>query len=306
MIIYADSTNRVVSLEVPVTAVDGTLFATIKKNGVAVYEVPVVTYDTATSSYRFTLPYFLSQEDAEFVVEWKFDYVENSQTYSFLRESKVTVVTPYVSFSTLEDMYGLELTTEEILTAERAVRTVINAHCGQSFGRYTGVKYAVGSGENALSLPARLISLDEITVDSPGLDLYGTFDVAGDGWYIKPRIFGAQGFNIKADVSDFIEVNGVIYNPYGRRTGVFPTDTRYRIEGAWGWEEIPEPVIEATKLLVNDYAGPDSTYRDRYLESLTSPDWRIQFNSGAFRQTGNVRADQLLSEFVLKRGWAVV
>lgn len=304
MVIYANSADRSVYLEVPVTA-SGSMDVMVKRDGVVVYTVPTVY--PYSGGYYFTLPFFLSQEDAEFTVEWKFPYVENGTTYTYQRENKITVVTPYVAISTLTDLFGAELSNEEIIRAERAVRNVINAHCGQTFGRFTGVKQAVGTGENTLALPARLISFSEITTTTPGLDLYGSFDISGDGWYIKPRTFGAEGYNIKAEHSDYpVGVNGVIYNPYGRRAGIFPRDIRYSIDGVWGYEYVPEAVQEAATLLVNDYAGPDSAYRDRYLESLTSPDWRIQFHSGAFQRTGNVRADQLLSDYVLKRGWAVI
>lgn len=285
-------------------ALEGTLDVGIKRAGVEVFEVSQVNY--AAGRYSFTLPFFLSQEDAELTITWKFTYQENGQNYEYNRESHVTVVTPYVPFSTLTDLFGDELTAPEIQQAERAARNVINAHCGQSFGRFTGVKTAVGQGEGDLALPARLIRLNEITTEMPGLELYGNFDVAGDGWYISPRISGAPGYSIKADTSDFVSVTGVIHNPYGYRAGNFPKDARYSIDGVWGWEHVPEPVTEAAKLLVNDYAHEEAIYRDRYLESLTSPDWRIQFHSGAFRQTGNVRADQLLSDYVLKRGWAVI
>jgi len=80
----------------------------------------------------------------------------------------------------------------------------------------------------------------------------------------------------------------------------------YPISGVWGYEAVPESVKEAARLLVNDYACADSQYRDRYLTSMTAADWRIQFNSGAFVRTGNVRADQLLSEYVTTRGWGVI
>lgn len=304
MIIYANSVDRTVSLEVPVTPVSDSMTVHIKKNGESIFEVSAIVYDQG--KFSFTLPFFLSQEDAEYEIAWKFDYEENGTTYSYDKSTYVSVVTPYVSFSTLTELFGDELEDFEIKTAERAVRTVINAHCGQSFGRTTGVKVAVGEANNSLALPARLISFDSVALGSPGLELHGTYNVDGDGWYLSPVLFGADEYNIKADVTDYTSVNGVIYNPYGRQAGVFNKGTRYSITGTWGYEQVPEAVAEATKLLVNDYASYDTTYRDRYLTSLTSPDWRIQFNSGAFARTGNVRADQLLSDYVLKRGWAII
>jgi hypothetical protein len=39
---------------------------------------------------------------------------------------------------------------------------------------------------------------------------------------------------------------------------------------------------------------------------MTAADWRIQFYSGAYLRTGNVRADQLLADYVVTRGWGVI
>lgn len=258
---------------------------------------PTHTGETWTA----TLPYILQEGVAE--VTWSGTITGMG---AFTTTNKYFVVTPYLTRRQIREFWD-DGTDEEIDRAEAGVRHIINAHTGQTFGKFTGTKLAVGNGENTLTLPARLISFTDITLNTPGLELYGTYQISGDGWYLKPTVFPSEGYTIKSDITDYtVGTNGVIYNPYGRRVGVFQKDVSYAIDGVWGYESIPEAVVEAAKLLVNDYAANDSIYRDRYLESLTSPDWRIQFHSGAFRQTGNVRADQLLANYVLKRGWAVI
>lgn len=258
-----------------------------------------VTIEAGVASV--TIPYSAVQDERDLVIKLTFSY----EGADYTKEKRVNVISPLLeSWEIDEIIAGEDVDTWEI---ESAVRHVINAHTGQTFGKFMGTKQAVGAGSNALSLPARLLSLTTITTESPGVDLYGTFNINGDGWYLLPATFGEEGHNIKADISDYtIGVNGVIHNPYGYRAGVFHRDVRYSVDGIWGYEEIPVEVREAAKLLINDYAHVDSVYRDKYLESLTSPDWRIQFGAGAFARTGNVRADQLLANFVLKRGWAVI
>ncbi len=82
-------------------------------------------------------------------------------------------------------------------------------------------------------------------------------------------------------------------------------DYPFEITGDWGYKSVPAPVKEAARLLVNDYACSEQLYRDRYLESIKAADWRLQFSSRAWEYTGNVRADQLLSEYVIL-DWAVI
>jgi hypothetical protein len=83
-------------------------------------------------------------------------------------------------------------------------------------------------------------------------------------------------------------------------------EAQYNISGQWGWNSVPAAVQEAAALLAHDYACADVLYRDRYLTSMTAADWRIQFNAGAFSDTGNVRANQLLEEYVIKNNWVAI
>ena len=189
---------------------------------------------------------------------------------------------------------------EEIKAVEASVRHIINAHTGQSFGKHKDIKTVRGAGGNSLALPERLLSVNKIN----GIAMPASFTLDADGWYITHQIYGIPP--LRADYYGIHESNGVIENPYGVKASQFLKDAKFVIDGTWGWDSVPEAVTEAAKLLINDYGSGDSMYRDRYLVSMTAADWRIQFNRGAFSKTGNVRADQLLGDYVLKRGWAVI
>lgn len=265
------------------------------KDGVAQTPNLVPSLPIVNNMASVRLPY--QPEEVKIVVTWNFT-VPNSGNHT--KKETYQVVTPYISIPEVTEMAGEDFSPSDIVKMEAAVRHIINAHTGQTFGKETSTKVALGNGSRALALPARLISVNTIN----GVALPVSYNIGGDGWFITHPSFGIPP--LRADYHGLHESNGVIENPYGVRANQFGRDARFEIAGTWGWETVPDAVTEAARLLVNDYGSGDSLYRDRYLVSMTAADWRIQFSHGAFAKTGNVRADQLLSDYVLKRGWAVI
>jgi hypothetical protein len=267
------------------------------------YTAPTVTItDTPPFLYTFSIPLFLTQNDQDLKVEWSFNYVDvDGKTYLFKETTNVSIVTPILSLVTIIEILGSTTTNSEAMAVERMVRHIISAHTGQNFGLLEGSKLVSGKGGNTIALPARLLELTKVNGMAVSSKPYR---ISGSGWYLTTPDWGVPG--IKADYYGLHEINGQISNPNGVALLGFHTGFEYTVEGKWGWYEVPEAIKEAARLLVNDYACNDSVYRDRYLNVVSASDWRVEFNAGAFAQTGNVRADQLLSNFVLKRGWAVV
>lgn len=242
-----------------------------------------------------TLPY--QPNDAEVKVNWTFTI--GGQTYT--ESETYQVVTPLLSDVEIGKIIETS-DPEEIASVEQAVRHIIAAHTGQNFGKYVGPISVTGSGDTNLRLPRRLISY--ITVN--GSNYFNQLlALRGGGWFLQSKHVYTP--SVRADFEGWHYNNTYpITAPYSRALSTFVKHQEYVIDGVWGWEEVPQPVKEAAKLLVNDYACADSMYRDRFLTSMTAADWRIQFHEGAFSNTGNVRANQLLSEYVLRRGWVVV
>lgn len=286
----------------------------VLKNGVQVATISTVVDEDGR--YAVTIPFFLVQEDGELEIQWAFNYTENGETYPFSASTFLNVVTPYAPIREIKAMLEDEdnFTDEDIRDVERATRHIINAFTGQSFGRTTGTINVRGNGESSLELPARLIRMDAMN----GLEGSGQFyQIRGEGFYLAGPPSGVppiRGFNPitgvapnPEDLDTPVWVSApVISSPYSPGKNAFEKNAVYSITGEWGWKRVPRKVEEAAKLLINDYATGDTVYRDRYLTSMTAADWRIQFHSGAFRQTGNVRADQLLNDYVLQRGWMVL
>lgn len=335
MEIYVNDTNRTVELTVPASPVSNTLTVEIfDNNGVLVHTVNTV--NVTSTGLSFTFPLHLSTADGDYSVHWKFDYLEDGHTYVYQTDAAVNVVTPILPLSVIAGLLGEGLNSEQnVATAEAAVRTIIQAHTGQKFGYSKGKTLRVeGHGETALRLPERLINLTGIGTLTANLDPLAAI-IVSDGWYLKKSWANeisevANNSVYWSDYRDSVAFDNNIYSdpdgdgqppivgPLGTRPGGVisapgvssgPTrwvdDYSFTITGDWGYKSVPVAVQEAAKLLINDYACSEAAYRDRYLETIKASDWELDFNSRAWDSTGNVRADQLLSEYVLL-DWAAI
>lgn len=241
------------------------------------------------------------QNDGELRVTWTFT-IPSSGNYT---ETQVyDVVTPILPLSEIKTIIESD-SDEDAKTIEQATRNIIKAHCGQDFGKYVGKISVSGSGEPNLRLPRRIISITSINDNT---FMNSAVAVRGNGWYLMSKNRGVP--SIRADFDGWHEnpytSEVPLVAPYASQYYTFTQHREFVIDGVWGWEAIPSEVGEAAKLLINDYACGDSIYRDRYISSMTAADWKIQFHDGAFTDTGNVRANQLLAEYVLRRGWVVI
>lgn len=307
MEIYTNSSERTAYLDVPVNPTGSAIEVTVLDGSVVVHTPSTVSFEDGRLS--FVLPFAFTQSDKKYVIRWKFPYTEDGQNYEYDNTNELDVVTPILPINDIKYILNEEgedeYTLPEMAIVEKAVRYIVQAHTGQSFGKFIGKKSVTGSGDNFLRLPMKLISLASIN-DSPYWN--EALAVRGSGWYLQSKTFGVPP--IRADFDGWHEdpYSGSvpIVAPRHRALFSFADNHEYIIDGIWGWNSVPAAVKEAARLLINDYACGDNNYRDRFLTSMTAADWRIQFHDGAFSNTGNVRANQLLSEFVLRRGWVVI
>lgn len=262
---------------------------------------PVAMVTTSGSGlHTAKLPYFGSETTV--VVTWSFT-VPGSGTFDHV--DTFHVVRPYLNMREVKVIWP-EATDAQAREVEAVVRHVINSHCGQSFGKRTATISVEAHGETALRLPERLVSLTGLSTLTQVLNPNAAI-IVSDGWYIKKKWSDTLS-DIESDSEYWgsTEHGGVIYAPTrGSGPNKWRDDYPFSITGVWGYDEVPHPVKEAAKLLVNDYACGEIIYRDRYLESIKAADWRLQFSSRAWEATGNVRADQLLSPYVLLQ-WAII
>lgn len=304
MEVYTNATDRTVILDMPVVT-GAQVEASIFRDGEEVFTFTTLGATGAAPDgfYTATIPLFLCQFDSRLHIHYDVTYLEpaDSNTYTVSKSFPVDIVTPILTKAEIKAVWDTA-TNDEVLTIEKAVRHVVQAYTGQQFGRFIGDQSVRGTGSPVLALPQRLLSIESFGgIDANPLH----FDIGNDGYTLRYYPLGVPP--VKADAYGLhMHVGGVIHNPNNVKYKNFLTGHTYTVGGHWGWEAVPDPVKEAAKLLINDYACADAQYRDRYLVSMTAADWRIQFYSGAYLRTGNVRADQLLSDYVVTRGWGVI
>jgi hypothetical protein len=285
------------------TAATGDVHVTVLRNGIKVVDNVVATsVNDATGKYKYLLPISVvvddepvSVVDTEGILQATWTFTVDSTTLAVTEY--YDVVTPYSSWDYFLGELGENISYKTYLECERVARHIINSHCGQEFGQeYT--TYAVeGHGTNSLALPRRLQTLDKVTwvsnpIPRPG-DAIGSgaeyaWETVGEGWTIRQQPYPHDLNLVHTHKDRFIR----------NRT--------YNVSGLWGWPGIPTEVEEASKILTADFMCKEAKYRDKYLDNIKMGDWRIQFTAGAFIGTGNVKADQLLRDYVLTPGIGLI
>lgn len=284
MEIYRDTTSTV-TLEHPVT---GTLTADVLRGDTVISaNQPVISNGNVHTT---TLDWSLTEYDGTLKVVWK--------KTGFERSTYVDVVTPIVPLSQLAVLLE-DVAEQDRYDAEAVVRRIIEVYTGQSFGKFRGTKDVAGNDSSRLALPSPLISFTDMT-DSVLSYNPSSFRITGEGWFLgqSPGAYWTIKDAPPEEVLDQFS-DGVIYAPGTIKKRDFTYTSVYTITGDWGYETVPFPVVQAAKMLISDYACQDSSYRDKYLESMKAADWRIQFTQAAYDGTGNLKADQLLDPYRL-------
>lgn len=283
------------------TDATGNVTVNVYKDGVKLVSAALATKDAGlVGKYRFTLPMSVTVglvttnliiDEGYLDVEWTFTV---SGTTLSVKEN-YEVVTPYSPWSYFSDA-AVPPAYNDYLECEKISRYLINSFCGQSFGKRQASYPIEGRGTDGLQLPWRLISLDDVSWVTiqlrPGnlIGLYGypNWEIATDGWMLR-----AQPNSTQIDAAY-------------RSSDLFVRNIIYNVKGIWGYNYVPGPIQEASKILIADYLCEDHKYRDKYLQSLKMQDWRIQFADAAFRGTGNATADNLLLDYRNYPGVAII
>jgi hypothetical protein len=90
--------------------------------------------------------------------------------------------------------------------------------------------------------------------------------------------------------------NGMVPPSIHDSSGVFQNGYRYKVFGRFGYEYLPDEVE-----LIKDYFSKDNIWRNKYVNKISTFDWDFEYGSGATSGTGNLYADQLLSDYVISK-----
>jgi hypothetical protein len=244
---------------------------------------------TGTATKESTGVYFFVTELEEassnrtLKVDWSFNLSGDFGT----KTDYLSVVTPYVDFMDIKDMFPGE-SDEEIENAELFSRFMINAYTGIDFGPRNNTVTIFGNDKATLVLPYRIERLDSIAVND---ELLWTRDPE---YNALGRIISITDTNygLLSEKSD----NVPVWSDFQERA-VWNKNYKYAITGLFGWQNIPDEVEYCAKLLADDYFCKDTAWKKKYVDQINASDWRLVFNSKQFNGTGNFFADKILQDF---------
>jgi hypothetical protein len=168
---------------------------------------------------------------------------------------------------------------------------------------YDDVQVAYGSGSDILPLPYKLAELHELYQND--ILLLNTLTNVNNWNY--NTIISESGFGIRVNRANMLDntvytANGMvpptINDTWG---GSFAVGSTYRVQGKFGWQEVPDEVDLACIELMKDYFSKDKIWRNKYMKSIQTFDWKFEYNSGTYSGTGNLYADQLLLPYVINK-----
>ncbi len=271
----------------------GTLVPTQLETDIGVYEV----YPSHT----------LTNRNKQLKLVWEYS-VEGT---AISKEHKLFVVTPYVDITQAGDVLGLGSDPSdpnyksyfEIAEAERYARKVIENYTGQAFSLYDDVHTVYGAGADVLPLPFKLADLHELYEN----DILLVDNINNINNWNYNTIISESGFGIRINRANMLDntvyvANGMVppsinysYN------GAFGKDNVYRVAGRYGWEQVPDEVELAAIALMKDYFSKDKVWRDKYMKSISTFDWKFEYEAETYRGTGNVYVDQILLPYVINQ-----
>lgn len=264
--------------------------------------------ETDGGTYSIIIPRSITSVNKELKLVWKYSINGTETSHSTF----CSIVTPYCSMA--EAMEDLNLGTDvsdpnyktyhDLRMAEKYARKIIENYTGQQFYLYDDVYIGYGAGTDILPLPFKLNRLYELYVDDVLL-IDNTSDPTINNWNYIP-VITERGYGLRVNKANYLDnvvytANGLVpptINDIGS-SGAFKTNSRYRIEGKFGWSEVPDNVEEACIILMGEYFSKDAAWRNKYVQKVQSFDWQFEYFDDVFRGTGNLYVDQLLQPYVI-------
>jgi hypothetical protein len=193
-------------------------------------------------------------------------------------------------------------TYNEIMAAERYARKVIENYTGQKFYNYTDTCSVYGIDSDVLMLPSKIETLyrlhaNDILLEDNLLNI--------DNWNYKVDVT-ESGFGLRINRADMRDntvytANGMVPPSVNDSSGSFKRGVRYTVFGNFGWSYVPDEVELAAIELMKDYFSKDNLWRNKYISKISTFDWDFEYGSGSTSGTGNLYADQLLSDYVVSK-----
>ena len=181
---------------------------------------------------------------------------------------------------------------------QKKIRNIINTFCGQSFDYYpTKFMILQGTGKKTLHLPLPITTLTKVTVNIGDADEQVLHDstVATLNNIEKtrePHNFQSS-YYLQFRKSYIDKTQNRIYE------SKFGKDDDFKIEGGFGWDYVPDNIIQAASLLLEDMMNNDSDFRRHGIKSIDMDILKYDIKDDFYESTGNIDADVLLMDYTL-------
>lgn len=284
---------------------DPTVFPAVNAEEPILFEIEANKSDVDPGSYEVYLPFETTTRVRNLKLVWKYLMrSEEQQHISFL-----DIVTPYVALAEAVEDLGISTdpsdpnyrSYHDLKMAEKYARKLIESHTGQQFYLYNDVRLAYGAGDDVLTLPLKINTIQKI-YENDILVVDNINDI--NNWLYRPMV-SESGFGIRVDRSSSLDnsvytANGLVPPSINDNFyGAFKKDYRYRIAGKYGWVEVPDNIEQAAVQLMGDFFAKDNVWLNKYIKNISTFDWQFEYDAKAFSGTGNVYADSLLKSYVL-------
>jgi len=115
-----------------------------------------------------------------------------------------------------------------------------------------------------------------------------------------------NGFGLRIDRTSALDntvytANGMIPPSIHDSVDFFKQGDRYQVYARFGYEEVPDEVELACIELMKDYFSKDLAWKNKYIKKISTFDWDFEYSGEATSGTGNLYADQLLSNYVISQ-----
>jgi hypothetical protein len=261
-------------------------------------EYSVLVEDMSDSSTtKFTLQ---SDGSSKVLVELSGRYDSEYLIYVDGKEIFQEVVRPYVN---AKDKFSTASEIAEYSKHEELARAIIDSIVDEGFYFRKELVQITGLGADYLPLwnkAQKLLSLQENNIvvfdaDSPTESqiTYGlsedksSITIVYDGGLNKAE--GAPNILplTRSDMLDLV---------FGYRG--FPKGYDYIAVVEAGYHEVPQDIVRATELLIEDISCGRLDYYKRYVAEYNTDQFKLKFDKSSFEGTGNILVDKILSKYI--------
>lgn len=261
------------------------------------------TSATRTSAGVYTITYG-QEASGNYILnsagKHRVDFTYSISGTSYTKSIYFYVYTPYITSSEFFTMYPELQQSKGALfdKYEKRSRAIINTYCGQSFDFYPKKSITIdGNDHYILHLPFAVGSITKVTQDS-GKDYEEViYDITSSSSTNIERV--KQPFNFEASYYIRFKTDAIDKADRTITPAKFRSRSDYKIEGDFGWNDVPFNVKQASELIIADLMNDDSEYRRHGIHSIDMDIVKMQIKDSFYESTGNIEADVLLMDYTL-------